>query len=48
MKLKLPLPKEVEEAFRVTRGVAPAAAPAAKAPAKKDNILKQLKNKSHD
>jgi Skp family chaperone for outer membrane proteins len=35
MKLKLPLPKEVEEAFRVARGVAPAAAPAAKAPAKK-------------
>ena len=30
MKLKLPLPKEVEEAFRVARGVAPAAAPAKK------------------
>ncbi|MEI6189103.1 MAG: OmpH family outer membrane protein [Chitinophagia bacterium] len=41
MKLKLPLPKEVEEAFRVATGgapaatKAPAAAPAAKAPAKK-------------
>ncbi|NBU05888.1 MAG: hypothetical protein EBT39_06015, partial [Sphingobacteriia bacterium] len=31
MKLKLPLPKEVEEAFRAATGVAPAA----KAPAKK-------------
>jgi Skp family chaperone for outer membrane proteins len=41
MKLKLPLPKEVEEAFRVATGgapaatKAPAAAPTAKAPAKK-------------
>jgi Skp family chaperone for outer membrane proteins len=37
MKLKLTLPKEVEEAFRVATGGAPAkaAAPAAKAPAKK-------------
>jgi Skp family chaperone for outer membrane proteins len=40
MKLKLSLPKEVEEAFRVATGgapaaKAPAAAPAAKAPAKK-------------
>jgi len=40
MKLKLPLPKEIEEAFRVATGGAPAAkspaaAPAAKAPAKK-------------
>ncbi len=41
MKLKLPLPKEVEEAFRVATGgapaaaKAPAAAPAAKVPAKK-------------
>jgi Skp family chaperone for outer membrane proteins len=37
MKLKLALPKEVEEAFRVATGGAPAkaAAPAAKAPAKK-------------
>jgi Skp family chaperone for outer membrane proteins len=35
MKLKLPLPKEVEEAFRAAIGVAPTATPAAKAPAKK-------------
>jgi hypothetical protein len=35
MKLKLPLPKQVEEAFRAATGVAPTAAPAAKAPAKK-------------
>jgi hypothetical protein len=39
MKMKLPLPKEIEEAFRVATGGAPAkatAAPAAtKAPAKK-------------
>jgi len=37
MKLKLPLPKEIEEAFRVATGGAPAkpAAAPAKAPAKK-------------
>jgi len=38
MKMKLPLPKEIEEAFRVATGGAPAkaaSAPATKAPAKK-------------
>jgi hypothetical protein len=30
MKLKLPLPKEIEEAFRVATGGAPAKAPAKK------------------